>query len=125
MIKKRFIKYCIFGSTISIVEILLFTLLHGVLRVNLFLSNAIAFLISVMLSYYANSKYVFKTVFISKKAKIRKFYIFLGTRFLGLFVDSTILSILIHISFPNMIAKTISCVSTTIVNYVIGKYIFK
>lgn len=121
----RFIKYCIFGSLISILEIILYYVLAKYLHIYPLLSNAIAFLVSVSLSFYANSKYVFKTMFISKKNKIKSFCLFLSSRVIGLFVDSSILYLLLYINCSNLIAKTISCISTTIINYFMGKYIFK
>ena len=44
---------------------------------------------------------------------------------MGLFIDSSILYLLLELNCPNIISKTISCISTTLVNYYIGKYIFK
>lgn len=121
----RFIKYCIFGSLISILEIILFYALNKYLNIYALVSNVIAFMVSVTLSYYANSRYVFRITFVSKKAKIERYVLFLSTRIFGLFIDSSILYLLLNVSCPKLIAKTISCVSTVIVNYIIGKKVFK
>mgnify|MGYP002531287891 CR=1 FL=1 len=121
--QEKFIKYCIFGVLISIIEILLYCILSKFINLEPLIANSIAFILSVLMSYYANSKYVFKTIFISKKSKIKRFYLFLGTRTVGLFIDSSILYLLLNC--PNIISKTISCISTTLINYYIGKYIFK
>lgn len=123
--QEKFIKYCIFGVLISIIEILLYCILSKFINLEPLIANSIAFILSVLMSYYANSKYVFKTIFISKKSKLKRFYLFLGTRTMGLFIDSSILYLLLELNCPNIISKTISCISTTLINYYIGKYIFK
>ena len=125
MIKKylnkneRFIRYTIFASSIAILEVITFTIFHSMLKIDLLIANTMSFLISVVLLYFANIKFVFKTVFKTRKAKIKRFYLFLGTRVAGLYmlVDYAELS-----SFPS---KIISGISTTLINYVIGKYVFK
>lgn len=132
MIKKylnkneRFIRYTIFASSIAILEVITFTIFNSLLKINLLIANTMSFLISVVLLYYVNSKYVFKTVFKTRKARVKKFYLFLGTRVAGLFMDSLVLYMLVEYaelaSFPS---KIISGISTTLINYVIGKYVFK
>lgn len=132
MIKKylnkneRFIRYTIFASSIAILEVITFMLFHSVLKINILIANTMSFLISVVLLYFANIKFVFKTVFKTRKEKIKRFYLFLGTRVAGLFMDSLVLYMLIEYaelaSFPS---KMISGISTTLINYIIGKYVFK
>lgn len=132
MIKKyltkntRFIKYTIFASTIAILEVITFTIFYSLLKIDLLISNTLSFIISVFLLYFVNSKYVFKTNFKSTKTKIKRFYLFLGTRVIGLFLDSLVLYILVEYirlcSFPS---KIISGISTTLINYMVGKYVFK
>ena len=132
MIKKylnkneRFIRYTIFASSIAILEVITFMLFHSVLKINILIANTMSFLISVVLLYLVNIKFLFKKVFKTRKAKIKRFYLFLGTRVAGLFMDSLVLYMLIEYaelaSFPS---KMISGISTTLINYIIGKYVFK
>ena len=57
---------------------------------------------------------------------IKQFNILILSRIAGIFFDSSILYFCIHfIRMPNLIAKTISCTSTALINYLIGKHIFK
>ena len=82
--------------------------------------------VSVLFSYYVNSKYVFKRTFLTRRKAIKQFNIFILSRIAGIFFDSSILYFCIHfIRMPNLIAKTISCTSTALINYLIGKHIFK
>ena len=132
MIKKylnknqRFIKYTIYASTIAILEVITFTIFYSLLKIDLLISNTLSFLISVFLLYFVNSKYVFKTTFKSTKAKIKRFYLFLGTRVIGLFIDSLVLYVLVnYINLCSFPSKIISGISTTLVNYIVGKYVFR
>lgn len=125
-IKNQFLVYCFFGTVGGFLEIFLFYFLYNFIKFPLIVSNVMAFLVAVIYSYYVNSKYVFKTIFRTKKMIINQFNIFLITRIGGIFIDSSILYLLVNIiTVPNLLAKTISCVSTTVVNYYIGKLVFK
>ena len=125
-IKKRFIKYCIYATSVSIIEILVFTLLNDTFNISILLSNIISFMVYIFLSYYANSKYVYKKIFVSKKELFNNFIIYFISRLFGLLIDTIILYILIDkLLLSSFISKMISSLSTTLINYVIGKYIFK
>ena len=124
--KKRFIKYCLYATSVSIIEILVFTLLNDTFNISILLSNIISFMVYIFLSYYANSKYVYKKLFVSKKELFNNFIIYFISRLFGLLIDTTILYILIDkLLLSSFISKMISSLSTTLINYVIGKYIFK
>src|SRR5574344_276632 len=127
LIKSSFIKYCFFGSLGGALEIGTFYLFANILNVHYIYSNAIAFTISVIFLYFANSRIVFNISGLSKKEKRKQFIIFFITRILGLLLDTSVLAICISgIGLTNMIAKLISCASTTIINYYIGKlFVFK
>lgn len=126
IIKKQFVKYCFYGTMAGIIEIVLFTILYNFVKLPLFISNTFAFIVAVLFSYYVNSKYVFKRTFLTKRKAIRQFNTFILSRIAGIFFDSAILYFCIHfIMMPNLIAKIISCTSTALINYLIGKHIFK
>lgn len=126
IIKKQFVKYCFYGTMAGIIEIVLFTILYNFVKLPLFIANTLAFIVSVLFSYYVNSKYVFKRTFLTKRKAIRQFNTFILSRIAGIFFDSAILYFCIHfITMPNLIAKIISCTSTALINYLIGKHIFK
>ena len=124
--KKRFINYCLFGTIAGIIEIGLFYLLNDLIHIHYLISNVISFTIAVIVSYLFNVKYVFKKSFVSKKEKSSRFILFFATRLLGLLLDTGVLAICIdYFKLDNMLSKIIACASTTIVNYFLGKIIFK
>ena len=125
-IKNQFLVYCFFGTIGGFLEIFLFYFLYNFIKFPLIVSNVMAFLVAVIYSYYVNSKYVFKTIFRNKKKIKNQFNILLVTKIGNIFIDSSILYLLVNIiTVPNLLAKTISCASTTVINYYIGKLVFK
>ena len=125
-LSKRFIGYTIFASLIAILEVITFSLFYRVLDIDLLIANGLSFVISIILLYNTLSKYVFRTVFRTKRSKVRRFYLFLGTRVIGLFLDSLVLYVLINdFNLCDILSKIVSGISSTLVNYLIGKYVFK
>jgi putative flippase GtrA len=127
LLEKEFIRYCFIGCIGGVIEVAAFYLLNDILNINYVISNVISFFLSVIFLYYFNTYYVFKREFINKKIKIRKFNVFLFTRILGLVFDTAVLALCISvIGLPSLISKIISCSSSAIINYYVGKvFIFK
>lgn len=123
---ERFIKYCFYGIIGGIFEIVFFYFLYDVEGINYIISNIISFTSSVILLYYFNKKYVYKAIFVSKKQKRTKFIMFFVTRTFALIIDTIILTICLKaLLFPSIIAKLIASLSTAIINFLVGKLIFK
>lgn len=127
LLKKRFVRFCIFGSIGGLIEIGLFYFLNEILNFHYTIANVLSFTVSVIFLYYCNNKYVYdKNPLLSKRARRRKFILFIVTRIIGLFLDTGVLAICIdYFHIDNLISKFISCISTTVVNYFMGKIIFK
>lgn len=56
----RFLKFCISGTTASIVEIVIFAGLASWLQVNTFLANGVAIGVSMIIGYLMNRHYTFR-----------------------------------------------------------------
>ena len=50
--KKRFIKYCVYATSVSIIEILVFTLLNDTFNISILLSNIISFMVYMYIKNY-------------------------------------------------------------------------
>lgn len=118
----NFIIYVIMGSFGGVLEIVLFTLLRDYLHIHYIISNLISFSITVVLLYFLYGIFVFK----SDVKKIRNFVMFFVSRIFGFFLDSFVLTICLKVfGLSSALSKFISSISTTIVNYNVGKRIFK
>lgn len=119
---KNFIIYVIIGSLGGILEIVLFTMLRDYLHIHFIISNLISFSTTVILLYFLNGIYVFK----SNVKNLKSFVIFFVSRIFGFFLDSFVLTICLKgFGLSSPLSKFISSISTTIVNYNVGKRIFK
>ena len=119
---KNFIIYVIIGSLGGILEIVLFTMLRHYLHIHYIISNLISFSTTVILLYFLNGIFVFK----SDVKNIKNFVMFFISRIFGFFLDSFVLTICLKgFGLNSALSKFISSISTTIVNYNVGKRIFK
>ena len=119
---KNFIIYVIIGSLGGILEIVLFTMLRDYLHIHYIISNLISFSTTVILLYFLNGIFVFK----SDVKNIKNFVMFFISRIFGFFLDSFVLTICLKgFGLNSALSKFISSISTTIVNYNVGKRIFK
>ena len=119
---KNFIIYVIIGSLGGILEIVLFTMLRDYLHIHYIISNLISFSTTVILLYFLNGIFVFK----SNVKILKSFVIFFVSRIFGFFLDSFVLTICLKgFGLNSALSKFISSISTTIVNYNVGKRIFK
>ena len=119
---KNFIIYVIIGSLGGILEIVLFTMLRDYLHIHYIISNLISFSTTVILLYFLNGIFVFK----SDVKNIKNFVMFFISRIFGFFLASFVLTICLKgFGLSSALSKFISSISTTIVNYNVGKRIFK
>lgn len=119
---KNFIIYIIVGAFGGVLEIVLFILLRDYLHIHYMISNLISFSASVILLYFLYGIFVFK----SDVKNIKNFVIFFVSRILGFFLDSFVLTICLKVlGLSSALSKIISSISTTIINYNVGKWIFK
>ena len=119
---KQFIKFGIVGISNTIVSLAIYYALVFI-GLHYILSNAIAFVISVLNAYYWNRKYVFKS-HENKAAILPKIYaaysftFFLGTGLLFLMVEI--------IGISNLVAPLLNLFITTPTNFMLNKFwVFK
>ena len=119
---KQFIKFGIVGVSNTLISLAIYYVLVFI-GLHYILSNAIAFLISVLNAYYWNRKYVFRSRE-SKATVLPKIYatygftFFLGTGLLFLMVDI--------IGISNLVAPLLNLFITTPTNFVLNRFwVFK
>ena len=124
---KEIILYLIFGVLTTVVNIVVFELFTNVLNTNYLISNAIAWLISVLFAYITNRIYVFKSKAKEKKAIIKEISSFFGFRLLSGIMDMAFMFIFVSLLHLNeSIMKIVVNVIVVILNYIFSKvFIFK
>lgn len=119
------IKYLVCGVLTTIVSIGSFyvsTLIIGIgTTVQLQTSNIISFICAVIFAYMLSRLWVFGK---SGKSVGKEFFEFVSCRILTLFVDMTVMQVLVfYFGFTEIIAKLIVQVIVTVLNYVFSKKI--
>ena len=116
------LSYLFFGGCTTLVNIIAFWLLRT-LKVEVYTSNVIAWVIAVLFAFITNKLFVFESKGNAFKEGI-SFFIF---RIISLLFDMGIMYLLINIfSWNDLLSKVITNVFVIIINYVFSKiFIFK
>ena len=126
--KKEFIRYFIVGVSTTIVSFIVYyfcvnTFLDPNNALELQIANILSWVFSVLFAFFANKYYVFKK---KNKVHIKEFSSFVGSRILTLFLDMGIMYVGVTLLNGNdKIIKIISQVVVIVLNYLLGKLVFK
>lgn len=118
---KSFILYGMFGIVTTLTNFILYFIATRVFKINLFISNILAFLITTLVAYYGNKYFVFKNKKDQKKniKEITRFYLI---RMLSLLVESLMLFVLVkQMGYNDFIIKFIAGFIAIILNYSVTK----
>lgn len=120
---KEVILYLFFGVMTTAVNILMFQVCRLV-GVDLFLSNLIAWIISVLTAFITNKLFVFESKNASFFHMAKETILFFSARVFSLGVDMAVIAFMVQfLLIHELISKVISNVIVIIVNYVLSKFI--
>ena len=124
---KRFLKYIIISTITAFINIVIYIICVNTFSLKELISNIIAWILSVLITFFLNRYFVFKV----EKAHIKivllemlKFYLL---RISSLIFDTAVLYFCLkYLLLGNLLSKVIANIGTTFNNYFISKYfIFK
>lgn len=123
---REVLTYLVFGVLTTVVNILSFYILRK-FGVEVYYSNIIAWILSVVFAFVTNKLFVFESKDKSKKESLKELFNFFGFRLLSLGIDTLALYLLLNVvNVGEMIAKIISNVVVIILNYIFSKlFVFK
>lgn len=123
---KEVLLYLLFGGLTTIVNILTFYIFRK-LNVELYISNIIAWIISVLFAFITNKLFVFESKNKTKKENIKEITSFFGFRLLSLVFDMGSMFLLINIlKINDLLSKIFANILVVILNYIFSKlFIFK
>lgn len=121
---KEFIWYLFFGFITTVINLGVFMFLDK-MRINLYLNNSIAWIVSVLFAFFTNKYFVFTSKL--KKNMICEMGSFFLFRIISLAIEMFGLFIFIDIFDINkFFIKLVMCVVIVIVNYIFSKiFVFK
>ena len=123
---KTFIKetgrYIVAGTAAAATNLAAYFICSKALSINYLISNGIAWLLTVIVSFTLDKKFVFKTCSIGKKEAFK----FAASRLLSLFIDQFMIWILVaFVGFNSSLAKIVDSALVVVINYIISRKIFK
>jgi len=123
---KEGLLYLFFGGCTTLVNIISFAILR-LFKLDVYISNGIAWILSVLFAFVTNKIFVFESRGKSKKETLREGISFFGFRVLSLLFDMAIMYLLIDVINGNeIVAKVVSNVVVIVLNYIFSKvFIFK
>lgn len=123
---KEGLLYLFFGGCTTVVNILAFMILR-IFHIDTYISNGIAWFLSVLLAFITNKLYVFESKGAGVKTALKEGISFFVFRILSLLFDMGIMYVLIDVlSCNEVISKIISNIFVIIINYVFSKmFIFR
>lgn len=123
---KEGLLYLFFGGCTTLVNIISFFVLRK-LKISVYISNIIAWFISVVFAFVTNKLFVFESRGKSFKETFKECISFFTFRVISLLFDMGFMYVLIDLLSSNeMIAKIISNIFVIVINYVFSKvFIFK
>ena len=122
--KNEIILYIIFGILTTLINIISYALFTRVIMLDTYISNIMAWILSVLFAYLTNRKYVFKIDNNNTSKKIKELFSFYGLRIVSLIIDMFIMYILINlINIDDLISKIITNIFVIVVNYLFSKYL--
>lgn len=121
---KEGINYLIFGGVVTVVNFIVYYVMSKILQMDKIPSNMVAFVISVIVAYITNKKYVFESKTTGFKEVMKEFSSFMSSRIAtGVLCDIIIFGVMAEIiGINDIISKIVSQVVVVISNYIIGKY---
>ena len=124
---KEVIMYLIFGVLTTIINIVTYYLFSNILNINYLVSNALAWILSVIFAYITNKIYVFESNTNKAMDVLKEIISFVGFRIVSGLIDMGFMYITVSILLLNdTIMKILSNVVVVILNYVFSKlFIFK
>ncbi|MEE0866236.1 MAG: GtrA family protein [Clostridia bacterium] len=124
---KEIINYLIFGVLTTIVNFITYFVLVRILNSNETISNALAWIISVIFAYITNKIFVFNSKDKEMKIIIKELISFIGCRAFSGILDIGMFYILVNLyKINDIITKIIISILVVVLNYIFSKLlIFK
>ena len=122
LINKETILYLVFGILTTAINIAVCGLLSDILKWDIYLSNTIAWILSVIFAFVTNKIFVFNSKSTDKKVLLKETVFFLIARLISLGFDMLVVWLMADLWGINVcIVKIISNIIVIIMNYIFSK----
>ena len=115
----QIVKFVIVGGIATIIDFIIFFLLHELLKAPTLLSNITSFSVSVIYNYIASVKWVFD---VKKDNPKKQFIVFIVLSIIGLLINTTIVYVTIDIlHWWSIISKVLATAIVMVFNFITRK----
>lgn len=123
---REVLSYLLFGGLTTLVNIVSFFILRQ-FNVAIYISNVIAWILSVLFAFITNKLFVFESKGKNKKENAKELISFFGFRILSLGIDMGAMYLLLDVlSIGELISKILSNIIVIVLNYIFSKlFIFR
>jgi putative flippase GtrA len=124
LLNKKFIKYVFFAIITSGLNVLTYFICYEFILNSVILSNIVAYVVSIVVSFSINKKIVFKD---KNKTNLNQFICYLLVKLISFSLDSVVLLVAVdYLNINHFLSKLIANASTTISNYTLNnRIVFK
>jgi putative flippase GtrA len=124
---REILLYLFFGGMTTLVNYISYALFTDIFHINYLISNALAWLLSVLFAYITNKIYVFESKTTGFSEILKELSAFIGCRIFSGVIDMAVMYIGVNLlSLNDKIIKIAANVIVVILNYVFSKlFIFK
>lgn len=126
LIKKyeELIKYLIIGVLTTVINYIVFVIFVNAIKVDMHVSNIIAWIVSVIFAYFTNKLFVFESKSFKFDVLAKEIISFGAARVFSLLLEEVILYVFVNLLNMNkLIIKLIANIIVIIVNYILSKFI--
>lgn len=123
-INKQLIMYALFGILTTLVNITAYFFFVRFISLDFFISNLLAWIISILFAYITNRIYVFKSKASGIRNLMREVFLFIATRLFSGVLDMVALYMFVEtLSFKDGVSKLITNIMVIFTNYLFGRLI--
>lgn len=121
---QELIKYLIIGVLTTAINYVVFVILVNAIKMDMHVSNIIAWIVSVIFAYFTNKLFVFESKSFALKVIGKEILSFGAARVFSLLLEEVILYVFVNLLNMNqLIVKLVANVVVIIVNYILSKFI--
>ena len=122
VLNKDVMLYIVFGVLTTLVNLITFSILNGLLKIDGNIANLIAIPLSIIFAYFTNRKWVFHTDAKGFNENFNEFCKFIAGRAVTMFIEFFGCMLLFKTSIPEFISKLGINVIIIILNFFMSKF---
>ena len=122
VLNKDVMLYIVFGVLTTLVNLITFSILNGLLKIDGNIANLIAIPLSIIFAYFTNRKWVFHTDAKGFNENFNEFCKFIAGRAFTMFIEFFGCMLLFKTPIPEFISKLGINVMIIILNFFISKF---